>query len=140
GPHRVEAGMLIGTHAIPPVAYRDWLRRDLPHIGIVLGDTEVQISPVVVPGRTPCLRCAELHRRDADPCWPAVAAQLITMPAAAAEDPLLRVVALATAVRRLRETLCGRVDDPVRRRGETRTLCIGVDGTATAVESPPHPE
>jgi hypothetical protein len=30
----------------------------------------------VVPGRTSCLRCADLHRRDADPDWPVLAPQL----------------------------------------------------------------
>ena len=34
------------------------------------------------PGSTSCLRCADLHRRDADPRWPRLAAQLT-----AAEPP-----------------------------------------------------
>lgn len=34
------------------------------------------IGPMVVPGRTSCLRCLDLHRTDRDPCWPQVAAQL----------------------------------------------------------------
>jgi hypothetical protein len=36
----------------------------------------------VLPGRTSCLRCAELWRRDEDPAWPRLAAQL-----AAGEPP-----------------------------------------------------
>lgn len=34
------------------------------------------VGPMVVPGRTSCLRCLDLHRTDRDPCWPQVAAQL----------------------------------------------------------------
>jgi hypothetical protein len=30
-----------------------------------------------VPGRTPCLRCLQLHRSDRDPAWPALSAQLV---------------------------------------------------------------
>ena len=34
------------------------------------------VGPLVVPGRTSCLRCADRRRTELDPCWPAVAAQL----------------------------------------------------------------
>ena len=52
-----------------------------PHlVATVRGQTGV-VGPLVVPGRTACLRCGELHRRDADPRWPELAAQLT------AEDP-----------------------------------------------------
>jgi hypothetical protein len=41
----------------------------------VRGETGV-VGPLVVPGVTSCLRCADLHRRDTDPHWPRLAAQL----------------------------------------------------------------
>jgi bacteriocin biosynthesis cyclodehydratase domain-containing protein len=44
-------------------------------VATVRGQTGV-VGPLVVPGRTSCLRCADLHRRDADPRWPLLAAQL----------------------------------------------------------------
>jgi bacteriocin biosynthesis cyclodehydratase domain-containing protein len=48
----------------------------IPHVvATVRGQTGV-VGPLVVPGRTSCLRCAELHRRDDDPRWPLLAAQL----------------------------------------------------------------
>jgi hypothetical protein len=34
------------------------------------------VGPLVVPGLTGCLRCADLHRRDRDPAWSALAVQL----------------------------------------------------------------
>jgi hypothetical protein len=52
-------------------------REGVPHlVATVRGATGV-VGPLVVPGATSCLRCADLHRRDADPAWPQLAAQLI---------------------------------------------------------------
>jgi hypothetical protein len=34
------------------------------------------VGPLVVPGHTSCLACADLHRRDRDPAWTALAVQL----------------------------------------------------------------
>ncbi len=34
------------------------------------------VGPLVLPGFTSCLRCADLHRRDRDPAWPALSVQL----------------------------------------------------------------
>lgn len=55
----------------------DALTRDgVPHlVATVRGGTGV-VGPLVVPGITGCLRCGDLHRRDADPRWPRLAAQL----------------------------------------------------------------
>jgi bacteriocin biosynthesis cyclodehydratase domain-containing protein len=51
-------------------------RAGVPHlVAAVRGETGV-VGPLVVPGSTGCLRCADLHRRDADPRWPLLAAQL----------------------------------------------------------------
>jgi hypothetical protein len=44
-------------------------------VATVRGTTGV-VGPLVVPGASSCLRCADLHRRDADPRWPVLAAQL----------------------------------------------------------------
>jgi bacteriocin biosynthesis cyclodehydratase domain-containing protein len=51
-------------------------RSGVPHlVATVRGQTGV-VGPLVVPGVTSCLHCADLHRRDADPRWPRLAAQL----------------------------------------------------------------
>ena len=45
-------------------------RSGVPHlVATVRGQTGI-VGPLVVPGVTSCLRCADLHRRDADPRWP----------------------------------------------------------------------
>lgn len=51
-----------------------WLvGRDIPHLSLVSCDDGMIVGPLVVPGVSPCLECLELHRRDRDPQWPAVA-------------------------------------------------------------------
>ena len=46
-------------------------------VATVRGETGV-VGPLVIPGATSCLRCADLHRRDADARWPRLAAQLVS--------------------------------------------------------------
>ena len=55
------------------------LRTDQPHLLVrSLGDA-VWVGPLVLPGRTPCLRCTDLTRTDADPGWPTVLVQLVRL-------------------------------------------------------------
>ena len=53
------------------------LQRDgVPHlVATVRGETGV-VGPLVLPGTTSCLRCADAWRREDDPAWPRLAAQL----------------------------------------------------------------
>lgn len=46
------------------------------HLAVSLGTDYGVIGPLVLPGLTSCLRCADLHRRDRDPAWSALAVQL----------------------------------------------------------------
>lgn len=57
----------------------EWLRRvrRRPHAMVMVRETTAQIGPLVVPGRSACLRCLELARADRDPVWPVLAAQLV---------------------------------------------------------------
>ncbi len=50
----------------------------LPHLLAEVRDTVGIVGPLVLPGRTACLRCLDLTRSDRDPGWPALAAQLST--------------------------------------------------------------
>ncbi len=76
----------------------DLQRRGVTHlVATVRGETGV-VGPLVVPGATGCLRCADLHRRDADPRWPAMAAQLTAgeTPSGGATVTCLATVVTAT--------------------------------------------
>ncbi|MGY1755016.1 ThiF family adenylyltransferase [Blastococcus sp. SYSU D01042] len=78
-----------------------WSRAGVPHlVATVRGATGV-VGPLVVPGVTSCLRCADLHRRDTDPRWPQLAAQLTAAdppPSGATVTCLLTAVTAAVQV------------------------------------------
>jgi len=68
--------VLVSSFVVEPSLHGVWLRRDIPHLPVVLGDTSVTIGPTVEPGIGPCLYCLLRARTDADAAWPAIAAQL----------------------------------------------------------------
>lgn len=47
-----------------------------PHLTVISDGPTARVGPLVLPGRTACLRCLELHRADRDPAWPAVLTQV----------------------------------------------------------------
>ncbi len=66
-----------------------------PHLVAEIREHVGTIGPLVLPGESSCLRCHDLIRRERDPAWPAVAAQLAAEPANA---PIPCDTALAAAV------------------------------------------
>lgn len=46
------------------------------HLVAEVRDAVGVVGPLVVPGRSACLHCLDLHRSDRDPAWPVLAAQL----------------------------------------------------------------
>jgi len=65
----------------------------------------VRIGPVL-GGGGPCSTCLELWERDADPCWPALATQMRTLPMPDVEHLVLHEAAASTA-RAVIDTLIG---------------------------------
>ncbi len=63
----------------PDVAI-DLVVRRRPHLAVHAHEGLAAVGPLVLPGRTSCLRCVELHRADQDPAWPKLAAQLTAAP------------------------------------------------------------
>lgn len=51
---------------------------DIPHLAVTVAGARAVIGPLVIPGRTSCLRCRELHLADADESWPRAAVQWAT--------------------------------------------------------------
>ena len=70
------------------------------HLLVQVRDSTGVVGPLVLPGRTPCLRCLELTRCDLDPAWPALAAQLSSAgpPQEACDGPLALAVAAQGAM------------------------------------------
>ena len=52
------------------------LRAGVPHLFARVRETTGLVGPLVLPGRSSCQRCHDLHRTDRDPAWPSIAAQL----------------------------------------------------------------
>jgi bacteriocin biosynthesis cyclodehydratase domain-containing protein len=85
GLHVVSAGthdrphlaIAVAHYVVPPEMHHHWLRRDVPHLPVVITDSATVVGPLVRPGEGPCLHCLELHHRDADAAWPAIASQLL---------------------------------------------------------------
>lgn len=70
--------VLAGGHRPSPAGAMGKATRGVPHLPVSLRDGTAVIGPLLVPGRTACLDCIELHRTDRDPLWPALVAQLST--------------------------------------------------------------
>jgi hypothetical protein len=68
-----------------------------PHVHIGAFGERATAGPLVVPGRTSCLRCQHLHRRDADPSWPLLSVQWAhwtsTLPLSPVDPLLARLAA-----------------------------------------------
>jgi bacteriocin biosynthesis cyclodehydratase domain-containing protein len=62
------------------------------HLVVRCGGDHLVVGPLVLPGLTSCLHCADLHRIDRDPAWSALAVQL----AATTKYPPASEVALAS--------------------------------------------
>lgn len=78
-----------------PRLVRELHAERVPHLPVRVRDGTGVIGPLVLPGVTSCLGCADLHRRDRDSAWPAVAAQLRHTVTHADRATILATVALA---------------------------------------------
>lgn len=57
------------------------LAADVPHLPVLVGDREVNIGPLTVPGRTACFQCVELSRQELIPEWRTISTKLRQLPA-----------------------------------------------------------
>jgi bacteriocin biosynthesis cyclodehydratase domain-containing protein len=69
-----DLAILVGRH---PMELRASLMRDrVPHLAVSADEAIGVVGPLVIPGRTACLRCLDLTRAERDPAWPLILAQL----------------------------------------------------------------
>lgn len=78
-----------------PRLVRELHAERVPHLPVRVRDGTGLVGPLVLPGVTSCLGCADLHRRDRDAAWPAVAAQLRDTVGHADRATVLATAALA---------------------------------------------
>lgn len=147
GGRPVDLAVLCGDFVLPPSRYARWLRDDVAHLPIVLGDRSIRVGPFVTPGDGPCLHCLDLHRTDEDPAWPAVASQLLglrspldtallsTETAARAVRLVLRRIAAERAVLAGTQLVVDAATGGIRRRvvrEHSRCACRALPGNETA--------
>ncbi|MFC4554240.1 thiamine biosynthesis protein ThiF [Georgenia faecalis] len=121
---RPDVVVLVDQDVADPARTRPLLREDVVHLNVLVRELDVVVGPLVRPGHGPCLRCLDLHRRDADPCWPAIATQLLGSRDRGVEASLAQAGA-ATALGQVLAALDGR---PVAVDGASLEL-----GPSTAV-------
>ncbi len=92
GPARPDLAVVVGRHSLELRA--SLMREQVPHLAASADEAIGIVGPLVIPGRTACLRCLDLTRTDRDPAWPLILAQL----AGRKPDPLACDAPLAAAV------------------------------------------
>lgn len=115
----------------------------VPHLAVRVRDGTGLIGPLVIPGVTSCLRCADLHRSDKDPAWAAVATQLSRTVGTADRATVLATAGLALReiahILRVVHTDSGPAAPPPATIDTTLEFDLAT-GTVTARRWSPHPD
>lgn len=94
-PSETDLVVLADYLATEPRMLRDLHAAGVAHLPVRVRDGCGLVGPLVLPGQTSCLSCADLHRTDRDAAWPAVAAQLRGTVGNAGRATVLATAALA---------------------------------------------
>ncbi len=101
--HHADLTVLAATLVPDPSVVAALMASRTPHLAVRVREGVGIVGPLVLPGRTSCLNCADLHRADQDPAWPDIAAQLVGKPASS--DVLFASGTAALAVAQVLESL-----------------------------------
>ncbi len=77
-PGRLRPDLAVLTGRCLPEFQAGLMRDQIPHLVASASEAIGVVGPLVLPGRTACLRCLDLARTDRDPAWPLILAQLAT--------------------------------------------------------------
>lgn len=89
--------VVVAYRLVDPLRAARLVATDTPHLPLELSGDRATVGPLIIPGATACLACLHAHRRDRDPTWPLVAAQLLAREAVPTEAVLLLEGALLAA-------------------------------------------
>jgi len=75
---RIAPSLIIQLGYDQPVALlaASHARRRQPHLAAAIREGTAIVGPLVTRAGAPCLNCVDLHRRDRDPGWPELSAQV----------------------------------------------------------------
>lgn len=68
--------LVVLTEAHDPRLIAELMAERIAHLTATAAEAIGVVGPLVLPGRSACLRCLDLVRRDRDPAWPLITAQL----------------------------------------------------------------
>jgi len=74
----LDAVLFLAQQVIDPKRYAPWASRGIPHQTLIFDANGVEVSPVLIPGKTACLNCQHLHRGENQQHWGVVSSQLLT--------------------------------------------------------------
>jgi bacteriocin biosynthesis cyclodehydratase domain-containing protein len=110
------------------------MRSGLPHVWGYLRDLVGVLGPFVVPGKSACLRCVDLARRELDPTWPMMLAP--TRSVDPPEDPVLAALVGAAVAQEVVAWASG-----YHPRAWDAVVEIPYSGSAVEHQAhPPHPQ
>ncbi|MET9634016.1 TOMM precursor leader peptide-binding protein [Lentzea sp. NPDC006480] len=138
--HNADLTVLAATLVPDPNLVSTLMVFRTPHLPVRVREGVGIVGPLVLPGRSSCLNCADLHRADHDPAWPVIAAQLVGKPAST--DVLFASGTAALAVVQILESLIylrGRDLAPPPVLNATLELDL-VTGVAERRSWYPHPD
>ncbi|GAA3442072.1 ThiF family adenylyltransferase [Planomonospora venezuelensis] len=81
GSRRPDLVVLAPVEPLDGLLVRELVTWEIPHLLVSAFEGSGSVGPLVLPGRSACLDCLDLTRRDRDPGWPVVSARLGGFPA-----------------------------------------------------------
>ena len=101
---RPDLAVVVGRQH--PDRMNSLVTNQIPHLAVLAGEAIGVVGPLVIPGRTSCLRCLDYIRASKDPAWPLILAQLATrQPDPPACDAVLTAGGMSTGAEAA--TRCG---------------------------------
>jgi hypothetical protein len=97
GPRPLDLVVLADSVVVPEEVSAALHAEGVDHLPVLLRDGLGVVGPLVLPGRSPCLRCVELGRADRDPAWPTVATQITGRGGSAEPETVSATAALGVA-------------------------------------------
>ena len=136
--HQRACHVLCDTAHPDAAADPDAMALDIPHLAVAVAGARAVIGPLVIPGRTSCLRCRDLHLADGDDTWPRAAVQWAARRPGPAAAGLAHLSGAWAALHALAVIDAGPAE--VQAPAINAALIVSLPGAVVEVESrPPHP-
>ncbi|HVB41532.1 MAG TPA: hypothetical protein VNF47_02345 [Streptosporangiaceae bacterium] len=76
--HQAKPGFVVLVGRFPQDLAARLVADRIPHLAVLATEAIGVVGPLVIPGKTACLRCVDYARAGNDPAWPLILAQIAT--------------------------------------------------------------